>query len=179
MIFNHEDIKQRLPEYIREGLIPDEVKAHLKTCSECREEFSLITELNKLSVPEPGNMFFETLPQKVRISLRKKKSIFFRFAPAFVLIALVVVAGYLYHITTISQVEEGFLFNDPFAPHVYDLSDLSADDIPSIAGAIEEDKVYSTEETTFLGELASLNSEEMEEFYKSIKIIQKSNGGVL
>lgn len=178
MRFTHEDIKERLPEYVREGLIPDEVKAHLKTCSECSQEVSLLQALNEISVPEPGGMFFETLPQKFRISLKRKKSIFFRLVPAFALIVLVVVAGYIYHMVKIPQINKGFLFSDPFASQVYDLSILNADDIPSVAEVIEGDEIYLSDETPFLREFASLSSGEIEELYESLKI-EKENGGVL
>ncbi len=179
MRFSHEDIKEKLPEYIREGLIPDEVKAHLRECKECSQEVSLLWTLNKASVPEPGDMFFETLPQKVKASLNeKKKSVFFGLAPAFALIALVVVAGYIYYMMKIPQEDEGFLFSDPFAPQVYDLSGLNADDIPSIASAIKEDEIYFPEETPFLREFASLSSEEMEDLYEALNI-EKEKGGVL
>ncbi len=113
MRFSHEDIKEKLPEYIRETHMPDEVEAHLKECCECREEVSLLRELHDMPVPEPGDMFFETLPQRVRVSLKdKKKSLFFRLAPVFALIALVVTAGYIYYmIKTPDKVEEVFTFS--------------------------------------------------------------------
>lgn len=178
MRFSHEDIKERLPEYLREGFVPDEVNAHLEACSECSEEISLLRALKGDLVPEPGGMFFETLPQKVRVSLKRKKGIFVRLVPAFALIALVVVAGYIYHTMRMPQVEEGFLFSDPFATQVYELSGLSADDIPSIAETIKGNEIYLLEETPFLREVASLSSEEIAGLYEVLNI-KKKNGGVL
>ncbi|HDK81283.1 MAG TPA: hypothetical protein ENH31_01775, partial [Nitrospirae bacterium] len=88
----HEEIKDKLPEYISTGNIPDDVKEHLRSCDKCSQEAFLLQELNKVQVPEPGGLFFETLPQKVRASVRqKKKGFLFRFVPVFTLIALVVV----------------------------------------------------------------------------------------
>lgn len=176
MKLGHEEIKERLPEYIREGLIPDEVKAHLKTCKECRQEVSLLQALNEALVPEPGDMFFETLPQRVRMSLKeKKRSIFFRLAPAFALIALVVAIGYIYSVIPIPTTDEEIMFTDPFAFQAYDISDLSEDDVPLISGAIEEDEIYLSDETGYLREFAYLSSEEMDDFYDKLII---KNGGV-
>lgn len=176
-MLNHKEIKQRLPEYVRDGLIPDEVKAHLKTCKECEEELSILQTLKETPVPEPGGMFFETLPQKVRASLKKekKKSIFFRLAPAFALIVLVVVAGYIYNIITIPTADEELLFSDPLAFQIYDLSSLSADDIPSISVVIEKDEIYLSDEPPYLREFAYLSSEEMESLYEELAT---ENGGV-
>ncbi len=178
MKFSHEDIKEKLSEYIKGGLVPDEVRTHLKTCKECSQEVSLLRALNEVSVPEPGDMFFETLPQRVRASLHeKKKSIFFRLAPAFALIVLVVITGYIYNLTKTPEVDE-VSFSDPFAPQVYDLSGLITDDIPSIADTIDDNEIYLPEETSFLREFASLSSEELEDLYEALNI-KKENGGVL
>lgn len=171
MKLGHKEIKQRLPEYVREGLIPDEVKTHLKTCKECEEELSILQALKETPVPEPGGMFFETLPQKIRASLKpeKKKSLFFRLAPAFALIVLVVAIGYIYSVIPIPTTDEEIMFTDPLASQAYDISDLSADDVPLISSAIEED------ETSYLREFAYLSSEEMENLYERL---ETENGGV-
>lgn len=134
--------------------------------------------LNKAPVPEPVDMFFDTLPQKVRMLLKeKKKSIFLRLAPVFAVIVLVVITGYIYNLTKTPEVNE-VSFSDPFAPQVYDLSGLNADDIPSIAETIEGDEIYLSEETSFLREFAFLSSEEVEDLYEVLNI-EKENGGVL
>ena len=179
MKFSHEEIKGKLPDYIKEGLLPDEVKAHLKTCSECSEEVSLLRALSESPVPEPGDMFFETLPQRIKASLReKKKNTFFKFAPAFALLALVVVAGYIYYSMRVPQVYEEISFSSPLDPQVYDISELSPDDIPSISETLEGNGTYTIEETSFIREFASLNLDEMEDLYEALKVIN-GNGGAL
>ncbi len=177
MKLGHEEIKERLPEYVREGLIPDEVKAHLKTCKECEEELSILQALKEAPVPEPGGMFFETLPQKIRASLKKekKKSFFFRLAPAFAVIMLVVAISYIYSVIPIPATDEEIMFTDPLASQAYDLSDLSAEDVPLISGGIEEDEIYLSDETSYLREFAYLSSEELESLYEELAT---ENGGV-
>jgi len=178
MKLNHEDIKERLPEYIRAEAVPAEVKAHLEKCIECSREISLLQALNEAAVPEPGNMFFETLPQKVRISLKRKKSFLLRLAPAFALIAIAVAAGLIYYMTSEPHFDNGFLLSDPFASPVYELSGLSPDDLPSISDTIQDEEIYLSEGTPFQWEFAALSSEEMKDLYENLKI-KKENGGVL
>lgn len=178
---NHDNIKEKFPEYMSEGIMPEEVKAHLEFCKECRDELSILQSLKETSVPEPGEMFFEALPQKIRMSLKEeKKSPFLRRrVPAFASIALVIAAGYVYYTVNRMPVGENDLFSDPFAPQVYDLSGLSADNIPSIADSMEEYEAYlPSGETTFLRELASLREEEMDLLYDNLETKNK-NGGVL
>lgn len=181
MSLNHEDIREKLPDYIKSGLIPDEVKAHLEACKECSQEVSILRTLNKAPLPEPGGMFFETLPQKVRASLKEeKKGILSRLVPAFALIALVVLvvlAGYIYQMRT-PVLDEGFSFIDPLAPVAFDLNSLSEEDLTLIDDPLEGEEIYLADETPFLSELAYLSSEEMEDLYEELGI-EKENGGVL
>lgn len=178
MNLDHEGVREKLPEYIRGTHMPDHVKVHMQTCSECREESALLEALRDVSVPEPGGLFFETLPQKVRVSLKdKKKSLSLRFAYVFALLTLVATAGYLYYtIDPSGTVEEVSIFSDPFSPQTYDLSGLTVDDIPSITEAFEEE-LYLSDEIPFLREFASLSSEEIEALYMALET-QHNNGGV-
>ncbi len=178
---NHDNIKEKLPEYIKEGIMPEEIKAHLESCKECRDELSILQSLKETSVPDPGAMFFETLPQKIRMSLKpeKNKSIFARLVPAFASIALVIALGYIYQMTNKTPLDDWPLFSDPFASQVYDLDELSADNIPLIADSMEEDEAYlPSGETTFLGEIASLSEEEMELLYDNLET-KDNKGGIL
>lgn len=178
MKLNHEDIKEKLPEYIRAKAVPDEVKTHLEKCIECSQEISLLQALNEAVVPEPGNMFFETLPQKVRISLKRKKGFLLRLAPAFALITVAVAAGFIYYMASEPHLDNGLLLSDPFASQVYELSGLSPDDLPSISDTIQDEGIYLSKETPFQWEFAALSSEEMKDLNENLKI-KEENGGVL
>lgn len=179
-MLGHEDIKERLPEYMKEGVMPDEVKAHLESCKECRDELSILQSLKEISVPDPGAMFFETLPQKIRMSLKeqRKSMSLRRLVPAFASIALVIAVGYIYYMTNKTPLDDWSLFSDPFASQVYDLDELSADNIPSIADSMEEEAYLPSGETTFLRELAALSEEEMELLYDNLKT-KDNKGGIL
>jgi hypothetical protein len=167
---NHEQIKSKLPEYIRGDSLPDEIDAHLKECSECRNEASLLRDLLHVPVPEPGGMFFDTLPQKVRASLSNdRKSPFFRLAPAFGLIALLIITGFIYYvIKTPDTAEDLYSFIDPLTSQIYDLSDVQEDDIPSAIEIIEGEERLLSDVSLFSGEFAYLSADEMETIYETI-----------
>ncbi len=181
MDLSHNNIKDKLSEYTGKGSMPEEVKKHLGMCSECREELFLLNTMNKDHVPEPGGMFFETLPQRVRASVHeKKKNSLLRFMPAFALIAMVITAltaGYIYHRINMPATDELYTFSDPFLPGDYNLSALEPDDVPLITGDIKEADLY-LDEDSFLREFAYLSPEEMDTLYKKLKI-KDTNGGVL
>ena len=175
MASGHDEIKEELPEYIKEGLLPDEVKEHLEACSECREDGHLLEGINKCHVPEPGGMFFETLPQKVRGSVHiKKRNIFFKFPPVFALIVLVVAGSYMYHFAGISETDGLYVFSDPLSQPVYNLSALNPEDVPLPDEIIEADEIFP-DESHFLMEFASLNTDEIEGLFEALE----KNGGVL
>jgi hypothetical protein len=170
MKYSHKTIKEKLPEYIREESVPEEVHAHLKECSECRQDAEILRGLLDLPVPEPGGMFFETLPQKTRALLKDdRKSPLFRLVPAFVLFALIVITGFVYYAINKPEVaEELYAFNDPLATRVFDLGDLNENDIPSAIEITNVEELYMPEETSFLREFAYLNAEEMEALYEAL-----------
>ncbi|NOZ69604.1 MAG: zf-HC2 domain-containing protein [Deferribacteres bacterium] len=187
MGLSHNEIKDRLPEYLGKASMPEEVSEHLKTCPECREEFSLLRAMKKDHPPEPDGMFFETLSQRVRAQVHekheKKKRTLPGFIPRFAFAAILVAvlaAGYFYHTMHTQDADELYAFSDPdFFPggRDYDLSALTPDDIPSIAGDIEEGDVY-LDEDSFLRELAYMGPGEMDMLYEELKI-KDTNGGVL
>lgn len=173
----HDEIKERLPEYIKGEKMPEETKKHIEECTECREDFSLLKTLNELEAPEPGGMFFEVLPQRVRVSLEReeRKNKIFRLVPAFALLLIVLTAGYFSFMKT-AGVEDSF--TDPFVFESFDISGLSEEDIPSIGEYLEDDEVAVLYETSYYEELASLSSEEMESLYEVLTAEYKE-GGVL
>ncbi len=180
MRLNHEEIRGKLPEYLKESSLPDEIKEHLKTCTECSEEVSLLKTFNQSQVPEPGDMFFETLPQKVKVSLReKKRNPLLKLAPVFTLIALVVISGYMLKtvITGTQVIEEAMYSSDPLSTESYDLSGLDPEDIPSISENIDDNDIYIADEPSFIMEFVSLTAEEIGALYEVLNI-ENHNGGV-
>jgi anti-sigma factor RsiW len=70
------NIKELLPAYLEEGLEPDgmlRVKAHLKTCEDCRAELVLLRTMVAETVPDPGKAFWAEMPAAV-YRVQKQKS---------------------------------------------------------------------------------------------------------
>jgi hypothetical protein len=75
---NDKKIKERLPAYLEEGLDPDErlqVKAHLKTCEDCRAELTLLRAMAEEPVPDPGKAFWAEMPARIYREVQKQKSL--------------------------------------------------------------------------------------------------------
>lgn len=73
MPMKHEEIQSVLPEYLSEGLPPavaDEVKTHIASCVDCQDELTVLVELQRFSIAEPGELFWKTLPGRVAAEAR-------------------------------------------------------------------------------------------------------------
>jgi hypothetical protein len=139
MNLSHEDIKFLLVDY-RKGRLAEDVKpvieAHLKGCEECREELSLINELSDMSIPDPGGLFWETLPRRViNVSKDKDRGVgllhwLIRPVPALAGLVLIVlitaISIYFYTKTGDFYISE---IGDPLSISLIEISDLREKDI--------------------------------------------------
>ncbi len=183
MKLTHEEIKERLPEYFREEDIPEEIKAHIDSCADCREEFLFLAGLREAGaagIHENADLFFKTLPRKVRISLKGRKTrrnLLFRFASAAALIVIIIAIGYFHQPKT---PEETYPSSDPFSYQFTDLSWIRENDIPSIADTLESNGAYAGEknpfEYSYHKELVSLSSENIKSFVETLDSKQKKGG---
>lgn len=186
MKLRHDEIKEMLPEYLRgslsEGLKKD-VKAHLKKCLECKEEASCLSELIKIDVPDPGDLFYKTLSQRVKGALKDESerhfslwSIFSRPIPVTVAVAFIVLI--IITFTRNEKIKEfDPFFKDPFTVAVLDYSNINEKDIISKELAIDERYINGD----FMGysyvrEFAYLDSNEIEGLYEALKREQKTGG---
>lgn len=177
----HEEIKELLHVYLKETEskeIKDKVESHLLECKECRDELAVISELLKVEVPDPGDLFWNTLPKKISITAEEVKpgrfsfkKLFFSpipFASAVMVVLLLVFAN----MRNNDIVEE--VFNeDPLAVSVMDYSDLQEEDIPLFGDKLLNDDNYSSYEDisgdSYHSEVASLDAEELEGLYNDLK----------
>lgn len=182
----HDEIKEMLPEYIKgslsEGLKKD-VKAHLKKCQECKEEASFLSELAKINAPDPGDLFYKTLPQRVKGALKDESersfsfsSIFFRPIPVAIAAAFILLLTFT--LTRNKKIKEfDPFFKDPFTVSVLDYSDISERDI--INKDISIDERYINEDFmgySYVREFAYLDSNEINSLYEALKREQKTGG---
>ncbi len=183
---DHEEIKEMLPEYLRGSLsekLKKDVKAHLKKCQECKEDVSYLSELIKIDVPEPGDLFYKALPQRVKGTLKDEgerrfslRSIFFR--PILAATAAVFIAIIIFTFTRNGKIKEfDPFFKDPFTISILDYSDISERDIISKDLTIDERYIN----VDFMGysyvrEFAYLDSNEIDSLYEALKMEQKTGG---
>lgn len=186
----HEEIMEMLPEYLKGSLpgeLGNEVQAHLEVCEECRNEVSFLREIVDSEVPDPGDLFWQSLPRRVRLTVEEKKKERFplgflvRRLPVAAAIAIVLLLTliYIYPNKDKASVQDPF-FNDPLTASVSDYSDASEKDIPLIAEEITVDESYLPRENymdlSYHKEFASLSSGEMESLYEVLKGEQQSGG---
>ena len=75
-------VKEQLIDYVESNLsekLQSDIAEHLDTCSTCQDEYRRMRELieatKKLNVPEPGQEYWDTLPEKVlqEVALARKQ----------------------------------------------------------------------------------------------------------
>ncbi|MBI5180085.1 MAG: zf-HC2 domain-containing protein [Nitrospirae bacterium] len=188
MKLNHEKIKEMLPEYLRGSLseeLKKDVKAHLKKCHECKEEIFYLSELIKIDVPEPGDLFYKTLPQRVKGSLKDEserrfslRSIFFR--PILAATAAVFIALIIFTFTRNGKIKEfDPFFKDPFTASVLDYSDIDISERDIVSKDLAIDERYIHEDFmgySYVREFAYLDSNEIDGLYEALKKEQKIGG---
>jgi hypothetical protein len=72
----NKDIKELLPAYLEQGLDQDargRVERHLETCEDCRAELSLLLMMAEEPVPDPGEAFWLTMPERVFRAVQEEK----------------------------------------------------------------------------------------------------------
>jgi len=194
MKLDHNRIKEILPDYLK-GSLPEEMRSeienHLKDCKDCRSEMSFITELMKVEVPDPGDLFWQTLPQRVKETVKEEKakrfsvkSLFLRPLPVAATVAVLLLLVLTYTTTMqkkeIKEIADLEPYSSPFTIAVVDYSSITEKDIPLISEKLAVNELsLQTEnflEYSYVKEFASLSSKEMEGLYEAIKQ-EHRNGG--
>ncbi len=189
MKLGHDDIKEMFPEYLKGDLpekIKNDVEVHLKDCQDCRGELSFITELVNIDVPDPGDLFWKTLPHRVKGAVEKKRDS--RFSLKILLFKQLPVAATIavlfFLIFTYAKKEEmpelNPFFKDPFTVSVLDYSDITEKDIPLITDPLTIDELYLHSEDlmeySYYMEFASLSSRELGSLYEALNREQQIGG---
>ncbi|HMK43802.1 MAG TPA: zf-HC2 domain-containing protein [Dissulfurispiraceae bacterium] len=107
MYLNHEQVQESLPDYIAgslKGETAAAVESHLAACADCTAEYALLQEMIAIEVPDPGDLFWQSLPKKVTASSSSSRpwwqslnTFLFRPLPAFAaagVIALLAFVGF-------------------------------------------------------------------------------------
>jgi len=62
------DIKEMLPAYLEKGLEAEwalQVEKHLEACADCRAEIKLLRMMMAEPVPDPGQVFWASMPERI------------------------------------------------------------------------------------------------------------------
>lgn len=187
----HEDIREILPEYMK-GCLPEDlrlcVEGHLKGCRDCRDELMLISEIAMVDIPDPGELFWKTLPKKVRASVKEGRKDRFSLMHLFLRPLSLAAAVSILLLSVFTFRDTGrdinpysyYSFNDPLAVSLQDYSSLAEKDIPLITEKSEADeldlRMRSHEMYSYHIDIASLSSREMDSLYEALKNQQKNGG---
>ena len=192
MKYTHDDIKDMMPDYLN-GLVAEsernEFESHIQECTDCGKELSLIKELMRFEAPDPGELYWESLPARVsRLAVLEEKSIFrfkpfFRPVPAFLtamILAVAVISSVL--INSGTDLETDPFFEEPFAYSILDINGISDDDIPAIIGEWPEESLMDDDiiddhvSYSYNMEIAYLNRDEFESLFNALEDEEKKEG---
>lgn len=193
MTYDHDELRERLPEYRAGKLSGSEqrkMKSHLEGCEGCRDHVALIHKLKEIGVPDPGELFWKTLPAKIvanhhnnmRWNIPFVCSI--RPSPLSVFILLVsLMALFMTHSMDSRRYFYDHLFSDPISGSAIEYSALAYDDLREITerlsihdtiAGIAEDEYYPH---SYHEELVYLSSDEIDTLFNTLKN-QHKRGGV-
>lgn len=187
MSFSHDEIREMFPEYLKGFLSEDlrnAINVHLRGCSPCRSELSMMSEFVSIDAPDPGNLFWAALPQNVKGLVDEKearrfslKSLLFKFVPVAAALAVLLV----FILTERNRVyESDTYFNDPFTVTYLEYNDLTEEDMYLLTDQVAGNELYMESEDimeySYHGEFASLSSEEMDSLYEALKTEQTRGG---
>lgn len=185
----HEEIKEMLPDYLNGSLTEDtrnNIETHLKECKECRNELAFISGIASVDVSDPGDLFWQTLPKRVRGAIEKERVDRFSLRRLLLrpLPVAAAIAALLLLVFTYTKREEPLeldpFFNDPFTVAVLDYNGITERDIPLITESLISDELYLISENftehSYHREFSSLGSKEMEGLYEALKKEQLTGG---
>jgi hypothetical protein len=186
--YSHDEIREMLPEYINGTLrkdVVDEIKTHLDGCAECREEASVLSAIKDIDIPDPGDLFWNTLPKKIGgIAAERKKrraplSWLLRPVPVMVsLLLLMTLTFILLRPTNTNEIDP--LFEDPLTYSSIEINGITEDDVLSLLAQemdIKDVDVYIGEDIySYYTEIASLSSAELQGLYEALQKEQTKGG---
>lgn len=192
MRYTHEEIREMIPEYSN-GFLTEErkqdIEVHLQECQDCSGDLALLAELRGLEVPDPGDLYWGTLPGKViRLASggrgrRVKIMSLIRPIPAFLSVMILAVAV----LTSVLVIRGRDLDTDPFfeEPLVYselDLHGVTEDEMPAVIGELPDDstlEMYVFEESddySYHMDIAFLDQKEFESLYDALEHAERKEG---
>ncbi len=185
---DHEEIRELLPECLKDTLagdVKDRVESHLKDCTDCRDEMAFLAGITRVEAPDPGDLFWNTLPRKVKHAIEEKKPGFslkylFGGLPVAAVAALLLLVLISSPARKKNVPAQDIIFGDPLSASVSDYHDITEKDIPEITAQLTDDELYLPHENftghSYYREVASLSATEMDSLYKALERKQPAGG---
>jgi len=175
----HNRVMAQLADYLHGNL--DEtartvVDRHLSECNECREELAVLKTLQDLEVPDPGELYWKTLPQRVRVTVEERRrrplsilESFFR-PLSVATAALLIVVSLLLYMKVFRDGGFDPLFEDPLAAESIDYSEIPESAIPPIrvAGYEPDGNGGYSYDYSFYEDLETMGPEELDSLLKTL-----------
>lgn len=185
----HDELKEILPDYLRGSMSEDvrkNLRAHVDECQDCEADLLLLSDIiDADSVPDPGELFFKTLPQRVRALAQTERRVRFSFKSLFLRpvaiaasMAVITLAIYLFKDKT-DIGDASLFFKDPLTVTMLDYSSIPENDIPIIDEYVDLDSStlgYKGIGHGYYIDIASLSSKEAEGLVETLKK-EQANGG--
>jgi hypothetical protein len=187
MKMDHREIKELLPDYLN-NMISDEraalIRKHLDECSECSDECASLTLIKEIDVPDPGELFWKTLPQRVRAlaeeETRHRVPLYAALLkPLAAVITIVMVLTGIYLFTGRDATFYDPTYDDPFtevSEVSIDYTEIDEDAIPSLTIEVADSDLFMNGEYSYLFDLTSLSSNELDIMEKELSTIKKIGG---
>jgi len=189
MRYTHDEVRGMLPDYLNGRLkkdAADEIGAHLDDCAECREEVSILSALKGMDIPDPGDLFWNALPQKIGKIATERKGRFFEwlFRPVPVMVSLLLLimtltfSYILLRTTDTNEIDP--LFEDPLAYSSIEINGITEDDVlyllaQEMEGEDLEIYIEEYDPYSYHIDVASLSSAELQGLYEALQ--EQTKGG--
>lgn len=180
MTLSHDEIRGLLPEYAATLLTDDQkqcIEAHLGQCTECAEILVLLKDLKDCDLPDPGDLFWKTLPQKIRALIRDehtRRSVgrfsLLRLLPLAPALTLVIMAFFIFPLQDQQAPQRDPLFRDPLEYSLLELGDITEKQISNPKGALtaEEVALWDAVTPSYHSEFVALSSDELSALYRTL-----------
>lgn len=185
---SHDEIKGLLPEFAGALLTDDQkqwVEAHMGQCTECAEMLVLLKDLKDCEPPDPGDIFWKTLPQKIRVMsrdehARRPAERFFsaRLLPLLPALLLIIIAFFVFPIQVRQAPQRDTLFSDPLEYSLLELGDITERQIPNHKGGLTAEEVALWDGVTpsYHSEFVALSSDELSALYRTLRTKDHTGG---
>jgi len=190
MLLDHEQVRTLLPDYLSGSLEHEaqaSIAAHLASCEECSAELALLEELSGVNVPDPGDLFWATLPKRIVSQVEQPvpwwKSILVAimrpvpFAAVAAVLLAVMLVPFATHYVGLPDQKEGVILSleqiDLPKQQVQEIARNVATSDQEVSALLDNDESGTSE---YQQVIASLSADELDELVQELQKSGNSGG---